>query len=335
MADDEHLAILQRGTAEWNRWRADSPDIRPDLSDSSLSGLDLSGANLAEVNLSDAELDGTTLSDANLKMADLSGADLSAVVIERADLYKADLTGAFLIGADLTGAYLAETSLREADLRGASLRDADLTESDLSSANVDEADLTAANLTRATIRRTSFRGAELTAANLLDVEYGSYHDLTGLYSGVRGLDASYGNALFVRDAKDQDYLDTLSRRIDQIPSARHRRLRRGLFRAWGWIDYGRSLAKPAAYAIVLALAYGVLYLLDQRLDWGLLDFSTSADGWLTPFYFSIVTYTTLGFGDVTPGNWIGEIVVISEVLLGYVTLGLLLAILANKVARRA
>jgi hypothetical protein len=55
---------------------------------------------------------------------------------------------------------------------------------------------------------------------------------------------------------------------------------------------------------------------------------------LSPFYYSFVTYTTLGFGDIVPNDWIGEIIVVAEVVIGYVTLGLLLSILANKVARR-
>ena len=87
--------------------------------------------------------------------------------------------------------------------------------------------------------------------------------------------------------------------------------------------------------IALATAYGVFYAFDMMLGWGLMNYSNSAQSWLTPFYYSIVTYTTLGFGDITPKHWLGEIIVISEVIMGYVTLGLLLSILANKVARRS
>jgi Ion channel len=57
--------------------------------------------------------------------------------------------------------------------------------------------------------------------------------------------------------------------------------------------------------------------------------------WFTPFYFSIVTYTTLGFGDVVPVTVSGEMIVSAEVIFGYLTLGLLLAVLADKVARRS
>jgi hypothetical protein len=66
-----------------------------------------------------------------------------------------------------------------------------------------------------------------------------------------------------------------------------------------------------------------------------MDYSGSSKSWLTPFYYSLVTYTTLGFGDITPQHWLGEIIVIIEVVLGYMTLGLLLTILANNVARRS
>lgn len=69
---------------------------------------------------------------------------------------------------------------------------------------------------------------------------------------------------------------------------------------------------------------------------GFIDFTgADKDSWLSPFYYSIVTYTTLGFGDIKPMHWVGELVVMLEVIMGYMILGLLLAILANKVARRA
>ena len=107
------------------------------------------------------------------------------------------------------------------------------------------------------------------------------------------------------------------------------------FAGWGLIDYGRSLTKTAGYALGLSLCYGFVYMLDMLLGWGLMNYSNSAESWLTPYYYSIVTYTTLGFGDITPKHWVGEIIVISEVILGYITLSLLLSILANKVARRS
>ena len=55
----------------------------------------------------------------------------------------------------------------------------------------------------------------------------------------------------------------------------------------------------------------------------------------TPYYFSFVTFTTLGFGDVLPKNLAGELWLTLEVVLGYVMLGGLISIFATKVSRRA
>lgn len=54
---------------------------------------------------------------------------------------------------------------------------------------------------------------------------------------------------------------------------------------------------------------------------------------LTPFtfyYFSTVTFTTLGFGDITPVGLVGEALVTIEVILGYIMLGGLISIFSNK-----
>jgi hypothetical protein len=52
------------------------------------------------------------------------------------------------------------------------------------------------------------------------------------------------------------------------------------------------------------------------------------------FYYSIVTFTTLGFGDIVPTKWISELLVTIEVIFGYIMLGGLISIFANILARR-
>jgi hypothetical protein len=146
----------------------------------------------------------------------------------------------------------------------------------------------------------------------------------GCYLGVRGLDSCFGNALFKRSAADQEFLDTLEAHLKGTR-------RMVLFRAWGLIDYGRSLLRVTAISFGLAAVYGAVY----RTFSNILDYKDSAKTWFTPYYFSIVTYTTLGFGDVKPATLAGEIVVSSEVILGYTTLGLLLSVLAQSIARRS
>jgi hypothetical protein len=56
----------------------------------------------------------------------------------------------------------------------------------------------------------------------------------------------------------------------------------------------------------------------------------------TPYYVSGVTFSTLGFTDlIRPKSLTGQLVLLLNVFFGYTVLGLLLAILANTVARRS
>src|SRR5262245_5673143 len=98
MANDEHVAILKKGVATWNKWRNQNPDIRPDLAAASLSEANLSGVDSTKHDLRGAV-------GANLSDAILSGADLT-----KADLRGADLTKADLRGADLSGARLHKSN---------------------------------------------------------------------------------------------------------------------------------------------------------------------------------------------------------------------------------
>jgi hypothetical protein len=337
MANDQtaHVDILKWGPEAWNKWRRENPAVSPQLAGEDLSEMDLKGADLSEADLTDAELFQTDLANANLKMANLADADLSDAGLQGAALYKANLSSACLIEAKLERASLGAVNLRDADLRGASLRKADLTEADLTEADLSEADLSGATLTRANVIGATLRNANLTGVNLTGVEHGDFESKVGNYYGIRGLDSCFGNALYVRDAKDQDYLDTLRNSIDQTPSKIARKWKLLGFKAWGLIDFGRSLGKLALGALMVALVFGLIFHLDAVFGWNFFDYPTTVDSILTPYYFSVVTYTRLGSGGVTPTHWVGEIVLVTERILGFVTLGLLLSILANRVARRS
>src|SRR5438874_12735391 len=93
MPNDEQVAMLGRGAAAWNAWRAEQ-DEAPDLSRAALRGLNLSGFDLSQADLRGADLRGTNL----------CGADLSGTRLEGANFFKAALDGADLAGAYLEGA---------------------------------------------------------------------------------------------------------------------------------------------------------------------------------------------------------------------------------------
>lgn len=117
MADDAHLAVLKQGVDAWNRWRAAHPDMRPDLSNANLRGLDLVKMDLSRADLRRTDLRGTVLSGAVLVDADLSEANFFKAVIEGADLSGANLIGAkFFNCAQLIAARNWQTVIRDSDL---------------------------------------------------------------------------------------------------------------------------------------------------------------------------------------------------------------------------
>ena len=124
MPNDDHVAVLGRGAAAWNEWRAENGQV-PDLSRAGLRGLDLSGFDFSGADLQLADLRGTNLSQANLSRAHLDGANFFKAVLDGADLAGAFLTGAqFLNCAQLILTRNWQSAFRDDALAcGASLPD--------------------------------------------------------------------------------------------------------------------------------------------------------------------------------------------------------------------
>ena len=90
------------------------------------------------------------------------------------------------------------------------------------------------------------------------------------------------------------------------------------------------------------LAYGVIYLANI-LIFSLVyvfifanDFSGDSIGYVQSLYFSVVTVTTLGFGDLTPRLDAASLllVVTAQVVLGVITIGLFLNSISHKLSER-
>ncbi len=301
--------------------------IGEDLSGLDLSGFDLSGADLSRANLVGARLVGAKLQDAVLFEADLTdtefftanlaGANLSACRAERAGLESVDLTNATLFDARLRGASLSGARLAGADLRAASLVGARLRETDLARAD----------LTRTILREADLEGSDVTDATFVDADLRQAH-LRGLRGFARanwvgtdvfGVNFS-GAYMLRRTIADQNYLHEF-RTKSTFNSALY-------WVWWATSDCGRSFLRWGSWIAFLALLFAGLY------EFVALDYGEHR----TPFsslYYSVVTLTTLGYGDIVPASPGAQILAMVEVVLGYVMLGGLLSIFANKMARRA
>ena len=269
---------------------------------------DLRGANLAGAHLEGAQLWGAHLEGANLRGAYLEGANLMI-----AQLGGADLWGAHLEGANLWGALLANTERWFGVTWNPQHR---------SLPRVKRFDLKARKL-EPFERKTVFGANDVRNANWA------------------------GAALLERYVKDENFLTEyiestgpplkiLSWRSwrDSFP-----RLPRKIWlRMWKWTcNYGRSFWRWAVFSALLAVVFATIYWLlgCDRITFNVDKLDGIQPDFKSYLYYSVVTFTTLGFGDIVPlTNW-ARLVVGAEVFIGYVMLGGLISIFANKLARRA
>ncbi len=298
-----------------------------DLSGLDLSGYDFSRANLARVDLSasnlgwaklrEANLHRGTLTDCELVGADLQGANLSECSAERSGLGATDLTGAGLISANLRHATLSEANMRGADLRAANLQGCNIRSADLTNANCTRAELQGADLQESNVLGTSFEVANLQRARLLGIK--NYLKANWIGTDIREVDLR-GAYLIRRFISDENYLYEFRTRS---------KYHKVLYRLW-WLtsDCGRSLSRWTFWVAAVTVVFAILYSTTD-VDYG------AHRTVFSPLYYSVVTLTTLGYGDVVPASGGAQAIAAIQAVLGYVGLGGFLSILANKMARRA
>ena len=121
-----------------------------------------------------------------------------------------------------------------------------------------------------------------------------------------------------------------------------------LARLWRWSsDYGRNLGIWAFWSLFFAFLFAIAYMpfpswtpawmqtLSPQFHQATGQYSGEPLTFWNSFYFSIVTFTTLGFGDVVADNATARLLVTLEVIFGYLMLGGLISIFANKLASRS
>ena len=271
--------------------------VGANLRGASLFDVEAEGAEFAGANLAGAILRGGRFTQAGFGQANLSEVDAHSADFERASFANADLTGANLVGAKAADSSWREATLVNADLRRADLARADFTEVSLAGARFDDSDVPDAKLSRV----KGFR-----EASWLGIDAGSL-DRRG--------------ACFLHDfIEDQNFIaEYRSQGVSY----------EWTYRIW-WLtsDCGRSVSRWAACSAALAVLFAVAYS-HVGIDYG------RHETWLSPLYFSVVTLTTLGYGDVIPATPVAQVVVVLEVVIGYVMLGGLISLISSKLSRRA
>jgi hypothetical protein len=325
MADNNQIAIISQGADAWNKWRGENPAVSIDLRRARLMHLNLEDANLAKADLREANLSFTNFRNANLAFSNLESAIFSFANFEGANFSAAHLENAYLEDAKLTSARLPGANLKNAILANSDLKNAYLVDAHLEGTTLSAANLKNANLSSVTYdHKILWKLISATRFNLKKLWSHRYDILLDTTIRCKGVNAAtcYGSQQFKIFLQDQDFLEEFL----------EKKWGKKIFFIW-WLfaDCGRSLGRWAGWSLVLALLFALLFwsLGSTSFDTQHLDFSL-----LTMFYYSVVTFTTLGFGDIIPRTSTAAMCVTVEVILGYVMLGGLITIFASKLSRR-
>ncbi|MGL1931311.1 MAG: pentapeptide repeat-containing protein [Desulfotalea sp.] len=330
---DAMLSYIIENCQPGNLKRPQGLDLRgidfrqADLSALDLSGYDFSGAllnlaNLAKSNLSYCKLCGAHLEHSNLDNCEFFGADLEESFLSECSANHCGFGGASMVNASVVNAKLNHAVFSMSNLEGADFRASDLTYARLTEANLQKTVYTRANLNHADlkhsdVKKACFGMASLRNSRLLGVK--NFREADWVGADLRDMDLR-GAYRIKRYIADENYL---------FEYQQQSKMHKYIYKIW-WItsDCGRSLGRWLVWLVLLNLIFAWLYTI-VGVDYG--DHET----WYSPIYFSLVTLTTLGYGDAVPSSLAGQLVVSFQALIGYMGLGGLLSILGNKMSRRA
>ena len=328
-----------------------------DLSGWDFSGVDFGGWNLSKCNLKKAifytsddkgeeiksKLIKADLHEAYLWNANLQKADLSCADLQKADLYEANLQGAHLDYAHLKEAYLyyahlKEASLCYADLLKTNLWNANLQKADLSGANLRDSEfnngtiLENINLFQAKLENSTLRFAINNLCVINEQEKKCINEIDGEYRQAKECYRNLKN--YCRQEGLYDESGKFYYREKLIEKKLHKKNKR-----WGkWISsnlyhylagYGEHPLWVLWWWFVTILFFGSIY-------WtGGISRGVEAVQWYENYYFSVVTFTTLGFGDIQPqaGMWHIQLCAMIEALLGAILMALFILTFGRKMMR--
>ncbi|MEQ9947280.1 pentapeptide repeat-containing protein [Pectobacterium aroidearum] len=338
MEDSEHLNMAQYGLilkcaelkdfTEWNNY---------------IENLD------GVIRLEGANFDGINFTDAKFYRSSGIGVNLSEATFRNSKMVRVDFSDCNLINSNFEHAEFDNCFFNEASLSKAQFQNAKLFRVDFIRANLNYANFKNTEFFESNFYEAQFYHANLEGAKLIG---GGYNPLV-----QRELRMNLCGTIF-RDAKfnNETYfgLFYVSRETDfrsisfeaanysaglrqtlQYCNRRHNwedwYRKQGKILAffvkkfWSYSDYGFSTKQIIKSFFSINLFFSIIYFLFPSLINGLNPFDP-----IGSIYFSFVTMTTLGFGDMhAADNSIARCIIIIQVLYGYVLLGGLITVLST------
>jgi len=259
--------------------------------------------------------------------------------LSRINLSGFNFTGINFTDTNLLGTNFSESVLADANFEGANICWTNFDNAILQRASFRNTKLLDSSFKHSDIRWVDFKGADIIGADFSSSQVsGVKYDKEMKCQRVNVMNC-YDSQRFVRHVLELNFIEETKERLP--------------IKYWLWkltSDCGRSIGQWAFISVIAAMFFGVIFAEYPVWQWlpNWLQSTLTAigpemrhsnpeisEGWFTPYYFSIVTFTTLGFGDVTPINTAGQIWLALEVVLGYIMLGGLITLFATKMVRQS
>ena len=239
------------------------------------------------------------------------------------DLYRANMSYSHLFKLDLSG-----SSLMKANLKGANLNHVILKNTNLLGARFDNTSLDGVIWGDKVLQESR---AELTTDKNEKQQF--YHEAEDVYRNLRIVHDNQGYShtagIFFRR-------EMIMRR-HQLPLLSFKRLASKLIDMF--TGYGEQPAKIIVFSISTILLFAILYAImgvsagSEIIQFDLqADTSSNAMSFLDCLYYSVITFTTLGYGDIIPLGFT-RLLAASEAFIGAFALALFVVVVAKKTSR--
>jgi hypothetical protein len=260
--------------------------------------------------------DGYSLEGFALHRAALQNVNFSHANLMNARLYQADLSGANLLKANLEGANLNSTNLEHANLLGTRLENAHLEHT----------------------RWGNILLQEHLAKEAIDA--GKFEDVMQLYGEAEEI------ARYLTNESEKRRQYDVSGQFYQLERVMRRMQMRRFSREWCWsklldilCGYGENAARVIGFSIFISVFAAIFYFfLGINSPNGLLIFDTSHTiednifNFLECLYFSVITFTTTGYGDFSPIGF-SRLVATLEAFIGAFAISLFVVVFVRKMTQ--
>jgi len=289
------------------------------------------GINFADANCRNAIFNGTACFEANFNNANCEAANF-----KNSDCSFSRFVGAVCSEANFENAKCEHTRFDNADCWKTSFNNADCT-----LAHFDGADCSFAHFDDGILDNASISTTEIMDENnrirCRNCELGSATYKNARFVGVDTSKVDWSkNPAMRRYIEHQQFVEDLKAKASTW-------WQKSLIKIWEISSgYGQNFWRWLGISFAIILLFSIIY---SIIDYSFLHFGSreafvvddrlfNTPRWFYLFYFSIVTFSTLGSGDVAPIHWLPMVCIALQVFLGYLMLGGLITFLANWLGRK-